>query len=272
MDATPITLGQEASAWAQTCEDGAARLVALWPHLSRLAQGATAVGTGLNAPPGFAAEFAAALGEILGGIPFVPAPSPFEALATHDTMVEVAAILTVIATGLIKVANDIRLLGSGPRAGIGELLLPANEPGSSIMPGKVNPTQAEALAMVCAQVIGNGQAVVVGGLQGHLQLNCYKPLIAHNVLRSVRLLADAADGFRRHCVEGLAPNRGRIAHNLERSLMLVTALVPEIGYDRAAEIAKLAHEAGLSLREAALGLGYLDAATFDRLFVPAAMT
>lgn len=272
MDATPLTLGQEASAWAQTCEDGAARIVALWPRLSRLAQGGTAVGTGLNAPEGFGQAFVRELAVITGGVPWDSAPNKFEALATHDTMVEVAGVLATIATGAMKIGNDIRLLGSGPRAGLAELSLPENEPGSSIMPGKVNPTQAEALTMVCAQVIGHAQAVVVGGLQGHLQLNVFKPMIAHNVLRSIRLLADALDSFRLRCVEGIVPNAGRIAELLERSLMLVTALAPEIGYDRAAEIAKLAHKEGTTLLEAGLKLGHVTEDQFRRLVRPEDMT
>jgi fumarate hydratase class II len=271
MDATPVTLGQEVSAWAQTCEDGAARVVGLWPRLSRLAQGGTAVGTGLNAPPSFGEAFCAALAEMTGGVPWASAPNKFEALGTHDTLVEVAGVLTTIATGCMKIGNDVRLLGSGPRAGLGELALPENEPGSSIMPGKVNPTQAEALTMVCAQVIGNGTAVTVGGLQGHLQLNVFKPLIAHNVLRSIRLLADAIDSFRLRCVEGMVPNEARIAELVERSLMLVTALAPEIGYDRAAAIAKLAHAEGLTLLEAGLKLGHVTEAQFRAAVQPEKM-
>ena len=271
MDATPLTLGQEASAWAQTCEDGAQRVIDLWPRLSRLAQGGTAVGTGLNAPDGFAADFVAALTDITGGVPWESAPNLFEALATHDMMVEVTGTLTTIATGCSKIANDVRLLGSGPRAGLGELSLPENEPGSSIMPGKVNPTQAEALTMVCAQVIGNGTAVTIGALQGHLQLNVFKPLIAHNVLRSIRLLADAIDSFRLRCVAGMKPNAPRLAEMLDRSLMLVTALVPEIGYDKAAEIAKVAHREGTTLLEAGVKLGHVDEAQFRRLVRPELM-
>jgi fumarate hydratase class II len=272
MDATPLTLAQEASAWAQTCEDGAQRVVDLWPRLKRLAQGGTAVGTGLNAPAGFGEAFVAALAEITGGVPWESAPNKFEALATHDTMVEVAGVLTTLATGLMKIGNDIRLLGSGPRAGLAELALPENEPGSSIMPGKVNPTQCEALTMVCAQVIGNTQAVVVGGLQGHLQLNVFKPMIAHNVLRSIRLLSDAANSFRERCVEGILPNEARIAELVERSLMLVTALAPEIGYDKAAEIAKLAHKEGTTLLEAGLKLGHVTEAQFRAAVRPETMT
>jgi fumarate hydratase class II len=270
-DAVPMTLGQEASAWAVTCEDNADRIVALWPRLSRLAQGGTAVGTGLNAPEGFGAAFVAALAGVTGGVPWVSAANKFEALSTNDTMVEVAGVLTTTATGLTKIANDLRLLGSGPRAGLGELALPENEPGSSIMPGKVNPTQCEALAMVCAQVIGNGHAVTVGGLQGHLQLNVFKPLIAHNVLGSIALLSDAINSFRLRCVEGMTPNRARLAALVERSLMLVTALTPAIGYDAAAAIAKKAHHDGISLLEAALALGTIDAAQFRALVRPETM-
>ena len=264
-DAVPMTLGQEASAWAQTCEDGADRIVALWPRLGRLAQGGTAVGTGLNAPAGFGEAFVAALAAITGGVPWASAPNKCEALATNDTMVEVAGVLTTIAVGMTKIANDLRLLGSGPRAGLGELALPENEPGSSIMPGKVNPTQCEALAMVAAQVIGNGHAVTVGGMQGHLQLNVFKPLIAHNVLGSIALLSDAIDSFRLRCVDGMTPNRDRLAELLERSLMLVTALTPAIGYDAAAAIAKKAHHDGTSLLAAALALGTIDEARFREL-------
>ena len=270
-DATPMTLGQEASAWAQTCEDNADRIVALWPRLSRLAQGGTAVGTGLNAPADFGPDFCAALAGLTGGVPWVSAPNKFEALATNDTMVEVAGTLTTIAVGLTKIANDLRLLGSGPRSGLGELALPENEPGSSIMPGKVNPTQCEALTMVCAQVIGNAHAVAIGGLQGHLQLNVFKPLIAHNILGSIEILSDAIDSFRLRCVDGMAPNRDRLAELVERSLMLVTALAPEIGYDKAAAIAKKAHHDGISLLEAALALDLITEARFREVVRPEAM-
>ena len=270
-DAVPMTLGQEASAWAQTLEDNADRIVALWPRLSRLAQGGTAVGTGLNAPAGFGDAFVAALADVTGGVPWVSAPNKFEALATSDTMVEVAGVLTTIATGLTKIANDLRLLGSGPRAGLGELALPENEPGSSIMPGKVNPTQCEALAMVCAQVIGNSHAVTIGGLQGHLQLNVYKPMIAFNILGSIAILSDATDSFRLRCAEGMTPNHARLAALVERSLMLVTALAPAIGYDAAAAIAKKAHHDGTSLLEAALALGTIDEARFRDLVRPETM-
>jgi fumarate hydratase class II len=270
-DAVPMTLGQEISAWAQTCEDNADRIVALWPRLSRLAQGGTAVGTGLNAPENFAEDFIKALTDLTGGIPWASAPNKFEALATNDTMVEVAGTLTTIATGLTKIANDIRLLGSGPRSGLGELSLPENEPGSSIMPGKVNPTQCEALTMVCAQVIGNAHAVTIGGLQGHLQLNVFKPLIAHNILGSIEILSDAIDSFRLRCVDGMTPNKDRLADLVDRSLMLVTALAPEIGYDKAAAIAKKAHHDGTTLLEAGLALGTIDEATFHRLIRPETM-
>ena len=270
-DATPVTLGQEMSAYAQTCEDGAARIVGVWPRLSRLAQGGTAVGTGLNAPAGFGTEFCAALAEVTGGVPWESAPNKFEALGTHDTMVEVSGVLNTVAAGLNKIANDLRLLGSGPRSGLGELHLPENEPGSSIMPGKVNPTQCEAMTMVCAQVVGNHMTVTVGGMQGHLELNVFKPVIAYNVLQSIRLLADACDSLRERCVEGMEPNHARLAELLERSLMLVTALAPEIGYDAAAKIAKTAHHEGTSLLEAGLKLGLVDEATFRRVVRPEAM-
>ena len=270
-DATPMTLGQEASAWAQTCEDNAARIVALWPRLSRLAQGGTAVGTGLNAPKDFGEAFCTALAGVTGGVPWVSAPNKFEALATNDTMVEVAGVLNTIAVGMTKIANDLRLLGSGPRSGLGELSLPENEPGSSIMPGKVNPTQCEALTMVCAQVIGNCHAVSIGGLQGHLQLNVFKPLIAHNLLWSIEILGDAIDSFRLRCVDGMRPNRERLAELVDRSLMLVTALAPVIGYDNAAAIAKKAHHDGTSLLEAGLALGLIDEARFRAVVRPEAM-
>ena len=270
-DATPVTLGQEMSAYAQMLEDNADRVIALWPRLSRLAQGGTAVGTGLNAPADFGPDICKVIGKLTGGVPWTSAPNKFEALATHDALVEASGVLNTIAVGLTKIANDIRLLGSGPRAGIGELNLPENEPGSSIMPGKVNPTQCEMLTMVAAQVIGNHLAVTVGGMQGHLELNVFKPLIGSNVLRSIDLLSIGMTSFAERCVEGLEPNRERIAELVDRSLMLVTALAPEIGYDNAAKIAKHAHANGLTLREAGLALGLVDAATFDRLVIPANM-
>lgn len=262
-DATPLTLGQEMSAYVQMLADSADRIVGIWPRLSRLAQGGTAVGTGLNAPAGFGADFCTALQEITGAVPWVSAPNKFEALASNDTLVELSGILNVLAVSLTKIANDIRLLGSGPRSGLGELHLPENEPGSSIMPGKVNPTQCEMLTMVAAQVIGNHQAVTVGGMQGHLQLNVFKPMIGANVLRSIELLSIGMETFARNCVEGLEPDRERIAELLDRSLMLVTALTPVIGYDNAANIAKAAHREGTTLRQAALASGLVDEATFD---------
>ncbi len=269
-DATPLTLGQEFSGYVQQLRDAYRRLRDAEVFLLRLAQGGTAVGTGLNAPEGFGADFAAEVAALTGR-PYVTAPNKFEALASNDALVQFSATLATLAVALTKIANDIRLLGSGPRSGLGELDLPANEPGSSIMPGKVNPTQCEMLTMVSAQVIGNHQAVTVGGLQGHLELNVFKPLIGAAVLRSVHLLAIGMDSFAERCVEGIEPNAGRIAELVDRSLMLVTALAPAIGYDNAAKIAKHAHAHGLTLREAGLALGLVDAATFDRLVRPADM-
>nr|WP_295671635.1 class II fumarate hydratase [Sphingomonas sp.] len=263
-DATPVSLGQETSGYARQIEDGIARIEAVLPRLHRLAQGGTAVGTGLNTRTGFAEAIAAELAT-LTGLPFVTAPNKFEALATHDTMVELSGALNVLAVSLTKIANDFRLLGSGPRSGLGELSLPENEPGSSIMPGKVNPTQAEALTMVAARVMGNHVTVTIGGLQGHLELNVFKPVIADAVLQSIRLLADAAVSFTDRCVAGTEPNRDRIAELVERSLMLVTALAPEIGYDNAAKIAKHAHHSGGTLLESALELGLIDEDRFRRI-------
>ena len=270
-DATPVTLGQEFSGYHEQLRLSRIRTLPLIGHgLCRLAQGGTAVGTGLNAPEGFGEAVAAELAA-LTGLPFVSAPNKFEALATHDTLVEFSGRLNTLAVALTKIANDIRWLGSGPRSGLGELDLPANEPGSSIMPGKVNPTQSEMLTMVAAQVIGNHQAVTVGGMQGAFELNVFKPLIGAAVIRSIDLLAVGMASFAERCVEGIEPNRARIAELVDRSLMLVTALAPEIGYDKAARIAKHAHEQGLTLREAALGLGLVDGATFDRLVRPETM-
>ncbi|GJD96707.1 class II fumarate hydratase [Methylobacterium iners] len=269
-DATPVTLGQEFSGYAAQVLFGRARLIATMPGVLALAQGGTAVGTGLNAHPEFAERFAAKVAE-LTGLPFTSAENKFEALATHDALVFTQGALTSIASGLFKIANDIRLLGSGPRSGLGELSLPENEPGSSIMPGKVNPTQAEAMTMVCAQVVGNGTTVSFAGSQGHLELNVYKPVIANAVLQSVRLLADAAVSFADNCVVGIKPNEDRIADLMSRSLMLVTALAPSIGYDRAAEIAKTAHKNGTTLKEEALRLGYVTAEEFDRVVRPETM-
>ena len=267
-DATPLTLGQEFSGYYAQLRLCRTRTEPMVDHaITRLAQGGTAVGTGLNAPAGFAEDIAAELAAITG-LGFKSAPNKFEALASHDVLVDLSGRLNTLAVALTKIANDIRLLGSGPRAGLGEIDLPANEPGSSIMPGKVNPTQCEMLTMVAAQVIGNHQAVTVGGMQGHLELNVFKPLIGANVMRSIDLLATGMEGFAARCVDGIEPNRARIAELVDRSLMLVTALAPEIGYDKAAKIAKHAHETGSTLRAAALDLGYVDAATFDRVVDP----
>lgn len=269
-DATPITLGQEFSGYAEQVAKAHGRITsALWDVLE-LAQGGTAVGTGLNAPKGFTAKFIKEIGAITG-IAFRPAANSFEALASNDALVAMSAALAGLATALTKIANDIRLLGSGPRAGLGELLLPENEPGSSIMPGKVNPTQCEMVTMVAAQVIGNHTAVTVGGMQGHLELNVFKPLIGANVLRSIDLLTNAVESFTERTLVGLEPDRVRMAELVERSLMLVTALAPEIGYDAAARIAKHAQAKGLTLREAALETGLVDKATFDRVVRPEQM-
>jgi fumarate hydratase, class II len=261
-DATPLTLGQEFSGYAAQLRTNDVRLTMASTDLYHLAQGGTAVGTGLNAPVGFAEHFASAISEITGS-EFQTARNKFEALASHDALVEFSGLLNTLAVSLTKIANDIRLLGSGPRSGLGELSLPENEPGSSIMPGKVNPTQCEMLTMVAAQVIGNHTAVTVGGMQGHLELNVFKPLIGANVLRSIDLLSIGMESFAKNCVEGLEPNRARIAELVDRSLMLVTALAPVIGYDNAAKIAKTAHVEGLTLREAALASGLVDSETFD---------
>jgi fumarate hydratase class II len=270
-DATPLTLGQEFSGYANQVYRCGKRIDGgLMNGVGRLAQGGTAVGTGLNAPENFAGEFCAALVGITGQ-PFVPAENAFEALASNDPLVHLSGTLNTLAVALTKIANDIRLLGSGPRSGLGELDLPANEPGSSIMPGKVNPTQCEMLTMVAGQVIGNHVAITIGGLQGHLELNVFKPLIGANVLRSIDLLSIGMESFAERCVDGLEPNRGRIAELVDRSLMLVTALAPEIGYDNAAKIAKHAHAEGLTLKEAGLALGLVDAKTFDRLVRPEKM-
>ena len=269
-DATPLTLGQEFSGYAYQIESGIARVEAVLPRLYQLAQGGTAVGTGLNAPQGFGEKFAAEIAQ-LTRLPFETAPNKFEALAAHDTLVELSGALNVLAVSLTKIANDIRLLGSGPRCGLGELRLPENEPGSSIMPGKVNPTQCESLTMVAAQVMGNHVAVTIGGLQGHMELNVFKPLIGAAVLRSIDLLATGMESFTARCLDEMAPDEARIAELMNRSLMLVTALAPEIGYDNAAKIAKYAHEKGLTLKEAGLELGLVDEATFDRVVKPEKM-
>ena len=270
-DATPITLGQEFSGYVAQLVAGKSRIDSAIDDCLELAQGGTAVGTGLNAPVDFGAAMAIEI-SALTNLPFRPAPNKFAALAANDALVHLSGTLNTLAVALTKIANDIRLLGSGPRAGIGELTLPENEPGSSIMPGKVNPTQCEMMTMVCAQVIGNHMAITVGGMQGHLELNVFKPLIGANILRSIDLLSTAMTSFAERCVDGLEPNRERIAELVDRSLMLVTALAPEIGYDNAAKIAKHAHAEGLTLREAALALGLVDATTFDRLVVAKDMT
>jgi fumarate hydratase, class II len=269
-DATPLTLGQEFSGYAAQVAKASGRIAGASADIYELAQGGTAVGTGLNAPPGFGEDFAAEV-TALTGIEFTTADNKFEALAANDALVELSGALNVLAVSLTKIANDIRLLGSGPRSGLGELDLPANEPGSSIMPGKVNPTQAEMLTMVAAQVMGNHTAVTIGGLQGHLELNVFKPLIGAAVLRSIHLLSIGMESFATRMVQGTEPNRARIAELVDRSLMLVTALAPEIGYDNAARIAKHAHAEGLTLREAGLALGLVDAETFDRLVRPETM-
>ena len=270
-DATPLTLGDEFSGYYAQVRLAHTRIMPLVEHgLSKLAQGGTAVGTGLNAPRGFDVAIAAELSR-LTGFAFQTAPNKFEALASNDTLVDFSGRLNSLAVSLTKIANDIRLLGSGPRCGFGELDLPANEPGSSIMPGKVNPTQCEMLTMVAAQVMGNHVAVTVGGMQGHLELNVFKPLIGANALRSIDLLSTAMESFATRCIDGIEPNRARIAELLDRSLMLVTALAPEIGYDAAAKIAKHAHAEGLTLREAGLALGLVDGATFDRVVRPETM-
>jgi fumarate hydratase class II len=269
-DATPMTLGQEFSGYAAQLEFGLERLEATLPGLYRLAQGGTAVGTGLNAKRGFAGAFAAKIAAFTA-LPFVSAPNKFEALACHDALLFAHGALSTIAASLFKIANDIRLAASGPRCGIGELVLPENEPGSSIMPGKVNPTQAEALTMVCARVFGNQATITFAGSQGHFELNVYKPVIAFAFLESLALLADAVDSFRRHCVEGLVANRKRIDELMRQSLMLVTALAPRIGYDNAARIAKAAHLNGTNLREEALASGLVSAGEFDALVRPEAM-
>ena len=269
-DATPVTLGQEFSGYAAQIELGVARVEACLPRIWPLAQGGTAVGTGLNAHPGFALEFASQVAR-LTGLPFVTAPNKFEALASHDAIIELSGAYNVLAASLLKIANDIRLLGSGPRSGLGEVHLPENEPGSSIMPGKVNPTQAEALTMVATQVMGNHVTVTVAGSQGHFELNVFKPVMIYDLLQSGRLIADACVSFTDNCVVGIEPNRARIKQLLEGSLMLVTALNPHIGYDKAAKVAKKAHAEGTSLKEAAIALGFLTAEEFDKFVRPEEM-
>lgn len=262
MDATPLTLGQEFSGFAAQLRHGITHAEQSLPHLLELALGGTAVGTGLNAPAGYDRLVAEKI-SALTGYPFVTAPNKFESLAAHDAQVFASGALKTLAVSLMKIANDIRLLASGPRSGLGEILIPENEPGSSIMPGKVNPTQSEALTMVCAQVIGNDAAIAVGGMNGHFQLNVFKPVIIFNFLMAANLLADACDSFRKNCVEGIEPNLPYIRKHLDNSLMLVTSLNTHIGYYKAAEIAKKAHKENLTLRESALALGYVTGAEFD---------
>jgi fumarate hydratase, class II len=269
-DAVPVTLGQGFSGYAAQVGLGVKRIEATMPGLAALAQGGTAVGTGLNTHPDFARALAQRVA-LLTGLPFVSAANKFEALASHDALVFCHGALASLASGLFKIANDIRLLGSGPRSGLGELLLPENEPGSSIMPGKVNPTQAEAMTMVCVQVIGNETIVAFAGSQGHFELNVFKPVIANAALQSIRLLADGARSFARNCIVGIEPNRERIRELVDRSLMLVTALAPTIGYDKAALIAKSAHKNHTNLREEAIKLGFVTAAEFDRIVKPESM-
>jgi fumarate hydratase class II len=271
MDATPLTLGQEFSGYVAQLDYGMRALRNTLAHLSELALGGTAVGTGINTPIGYSERVAEHIAALTGH-PFVTAPNKFEALAAHDAVVEAHGALKQLAVSLNKIANDVRMMASGPRSGIGELLIPANEPGSSIMPGKVNPTQAEAMTMVCAQVIGNDVAISVGGSQGHYELNVFKPMMARNILESARLLGDACVSFAEHCVDGIEPNHARIAELVENSLMLVTALNTKIGYYKAAEIANKAHTEGTSLRAAALATGYLSAEEYDAWVVPANMT
>lgn len=270
-DATPLTLGQEFSGYAQQVENGIARIEQTLPGLMQLAQGGTAVGTGLNAPVGFAEKVAARIAAITG-LEFTSAPNKFEALAAHDAMVFSHGAINTVAASLFKIANDIRFLGSGPRSGLGELALPENEPGSSIMPGKVNPTQCEALTQVCVQVFGNHAALTFAGSQGHFELNVFNPVMAYNFLQSVRLMADAAVSFTDNCVVGIEPRVDNIKAGVERSLMLVTALAPKIGYDNAARIAKTAHKNGTTLREEALATGLVTAEEYDSIVRPEAMT
>lgn len=269
-DAVPLTLGQEFSVYVTQVKYGIERIKKTLPRLYQLAQGGTAVGTGLNTKRGFDVKVAEAVA-VETGLPFVTAENKFEALAAHDAIVEVSGALNTLAVSLNKIANDIRFLASGPRCGLGELLLPENEPGSSIMPGKVNPTQCEALTMVCAQIIGNHVAITMGGANGHFELNVYKPLIANGILQSLRLLGDASESFRKNCVVGIQANQRRISQILRESLMLVTALNPIIGYDKAALIAKTAHKEGITLKEAALKLGVLTEEQFDNYVVPEKM-
>lgn len=271
MDATPLTLGQEFSGYVAQLDHGMRALRNTLPHLQELALGGTAVGTGINTPEGYAERVAAHIAESTG-MPFVTATNKFEALAAHDAIVETHGALKQLAVALNKMANDIRMMASGPRSGIGEIVIPSNEPGSSIMPGKVNPTQSEAITMVCAQVMGNDVAISVGGTQGHYELNVFKPMMARNILESAQLIGDACVSFAEHCVDGIAPNYPRIQELVNNSLMLVTALNPHIGYYKAAEIANKAHAEGTTLKAAALASGHLTESEYDAWVVPANMT
>ena len=266
-DATPLTLGQEFSGYAKQIHYGVERIEQSLPRLLSLAQGGTAVGTGLNTKPEFAKAFAKEVKEFTG-LPFETAENKFEALAAHDGFVEMSGMLNTVAAGLFKIANDIRLLGSGPRSGLGELNLPENEPGSSIMPGKVNPTQCEAMTMVCSQVMGNHTTITFAGSQGHMELNVFKPVLAYNLIQSIKLLTDASISFADNCISGIEPNRQNITSLMERSLMLVTALAPKIGYDNAAIVAKTAHKNGTTLKEEAIALGFVTEEEFDKIVRP----
>lgn len=271
MDATPLTMGQEFSGYVSQIDHGLSALRNSFSHLSELGLGGTAVGTGLNAPKGYAVEVARQIAS-LTGLPFITAENKFESLAAHDAIVESHSALKQLAISLMKIANDIRMLASGPRSGIGEIILPANEPGSSIMPGKVNPTQVEALTMVCTQIIGNDTAIAIGGINGHFELNVFKPVMISNFLQSASLLGDACKAFNDNCAAGIEPNHSRIKEHLENSLMLVTALNTHIGYENAAKIAKKAHSEGSTLKEAAISLGLVTAEQFDEWVVPSKMT
>ena len=271
MDATPLSLGQEFSGYASQLEHGVKALKSTLEHLSELALGGTAVGTGINTPAGYSEKVASTIAE-LTGLPFVTAPNKFEALAAHDAIVECSGSLKQLAVSLMKIANDIRLLASGPRCGVGEINLPANEPGSSIMPGKVNPTQCEAMTMVCAQVVGNDASITIGGMNGHFELNVFKPVMIFNLLMAARLIGDACVSFNVNCAVGIEPNHEAIEQNLNNSLMLVTALNTHIGYEKAAEIAKTAYKNGTTLKEEAINLGYVSAEDFDEWVDPSKMT
>jgi fumarate hydratase, class II len=270
LDAVPLTLGQEFSAYVAQLDHNLERIQSVLPHLFELAVGGSAVGTGLNTHPNFATDVATEIAAMTG-LPFVTAPNKFAALASHDAIVMASGALRTLAGSLMKIANDIRWLGSGPRCGLAEISLPENEPGSSIMPGKVNPTQSEAMTMVCVQVMGNDAAIMFAGSQGNFELNVFKPVMIHNLLHSIRILHGACAHFIPHCVEGITPNLPQISHFLERSLMLVTSLNPHIGYDKAAKVAKKAHAENTSLKDACLALGYLTCEQFDQFVNPAEM-